>query len=458
MEALPVVLPILVIAQIMSVANANLIAVALPPLSADLGASAVQRQWIVDAYVLVFASLLVAGGVLADRYGRRRALLAGLAVFALGSLACALAPSPGALIAARVVQALGPPLVLPASLAILTANVADPVARARAVGFWGAGSGIGVALGPVIGGLLVSGLGWRWAFGFNVPVAVVLILATWRVIPDARPQPAVDRFDLVGAVLVTASLGALVFGLIEGPERGWTAGEVLGAFAVSAITLVAFVVVERRTPAPLVDLALVRRPAFAAANLAAATLMFAMLATTVYLSAFLQTFRDLTPLYTGLALLPLGAAVAVFAPLSGRLTARIRTRTLIVAGLVCATVGAVALSRIGAGDGAGDLWPALLVFGAGAGIALPAATSTAVAAAPAARVGMASAIHNAGRQVGATLGVAVLGSIVIAHASDGDAAGFADGLSLALVVAAAALLAVAAATLALVPSSSTGRG
>ena len=214
-------LAVLVVAQIMSVANANLIAVALPPLSADLGASAVQEQWIVDAYVLVFAALLVAGGVLADRYGRRRALLAGFALFGVGSLVSALAPDPGVLIAARVVQALGPPLILPASLAILTANLADPAARARAIGYWGAASGFGVAVGPLIGGAVVSGFGWRWAFGVSVIVAAALAFATRLVIPDDRPSRSGHPFDWLGALLVTGALGALVFALIEGPERGW---------------------------------------------------------------------------------------------------------------------------------------------------------------------------------------------------------------------------------------------
>src|SRR6478735_2288769 len=167
-------LAVLVVAQIMSVANANLIAVALPPLSADLGASAAQRQWIVDAYVLVFAALLVAGGVLADRYGRRRALLAGLALFAVGSVACALVSDPGVLIAARVLQALGPPLVLPASLSIVAATFSSPTARAKAIGAWGAASGFGIAIGPLLGGTIVEGLGWRWAFGLSAVAAAAL--------------------------------------------------------------------------------------------------------------------------------------------------------------------------------------------------------------------------------------------------------------------------------------------
>jgi DHA2 family methylenomycin A resistance protein-like MFS transporter len=433
-------LAVLVTAQVLSVANSNLIAVALPQLSGDLGASDVQRQWIVDAFVLVFAALLVAGGVLADRYGRRRALLVGLAAFAAGSVACALATSPAVLIAARVVQALGPPLILPASLAIVTVRFVEPAARARAIGLWGAGSGFGVAVGPLLGGVIVSALGWRWAFGLSAMAALALAAAAVALIPRDRAPAPTRRFDHLGALLVTAVLGALVFGLIEGPARGWTSGAVVLAFAAAAAAAAAFVAAERRHPAPLVDLELLRRPVFAEANLAAATLMFVLLATSVYLSEFLQTFRDSTPLEAGLALVPLGAATAVLAAISGHLTARVPARTLIVAGLLCAAAGALLLSRVGSIS----LWIALVALGAGAGIALPATTATAVAAVAATRTGMASAIHNAGRQVGATLGVAVLGSIVTAHAAAGTAGAYADGLSIALLVATTALLVTAA--------------
>ena len=445
------VLAVLVTAQVLSVANSNLIAVALPQLSSDLGASDVQRQWIVDAFVLVFAALLVAGGVLADRYGRRRALLVGLVAFAAGSLGCALATTAGLLIAARVVQALGPPLILPASLSILTMSFPDPGARARAIGMWGAGSGFGIAIGPLLGGVIVSALGWRWAFGLSAVAAVGLAAAVLTLIPRDRPPAPTRRFDHLGALLVTSVLAGLVFGLIEGPARGWNAPAVLLAFAAAAALGAVFIWAERRHPAPLVDLELIRRPVFAAANLAAATLMFVLLATSVYLSIFLQTFRDSTPLEAGLALLPLGAATALLAGVSGRLTARTSARTLIVLGLLCAAGGALLLSRVGADHGPASLWPALFALGAGAGIALPATTATAIAAVAAARTGMASAIHNAGRQIGATLGVAVLGSIVTAHAASGTAAAYADGLSIALLVATATLLATAAVAMRLVP-------
>jgi DHA2 family methylenomycin A resistance protein-like MFS transporter len=438
------VLAVLVTAQVVSVANQNLIAVALPALSRDLGASPVQELWIVDAYVLVVAALLVAGGVLGDRFGRRRALVAGLALFAAGSLVSALAADPGVLIAGRVLQGLGPPLILPASLALVTAAYEHPRERARAIGIWGGGSGLGVAIGPLLGGVIVSGLGWRWAFAINVPVAAALVAGALATIPRDAPAGERARFDVLGGLLATGAMGALVFGLIEGPERGWSSPEVLGALAAAVALAAAFVRVERRAAAPLVDLELVRHRAFMVANFAAFALMFVLLPVSVYVSAFLQTFRDLSALQAGLALLPVGLGVVIAAPISGRLTARVAPRTLIVVGVLAAAAGTALLGTAGAGATAGDLVPALALVGLGAGIALPPSTATAVGAVPLDRTGMASALHNAGRQVGATLGVAVLGSIVVAHAADGGAGAYRDGLATAMLVAAPVLVVVAA--------------
>jgi DHA2 family methylenomycin A resistance protein-like MFS transporter len=437
-----VVLAILVAAQVLAVANANLIAVALPPLSADLGASDVQQQWIVDAYVLVLAALLITGGVLGDRLGRRRTFTVGLGVFATGSLACAVAGDPGLLIAARVVQGLGPPLVLPASLALVSATFDEPRARGKAVGIWGAGSGLGIATGPLIGGLIVAGLGWRWTFAFNVPAAAALVAAALAAIPadahamdqGARPP---DPFDVRGAVLVTLTMAATVFAIIESDVR---------PVGLALVGLVTFVFVERDAAHPLVDLALVRERTFATANAGAAMAMFALLPVTVFVSSFLQRFQNLDALGAGLGLLPLGGAVAATAPLSGRLTSRVVPRWLIAGGLLTAAVGLVLLSGIGPADGAGELWPALAVTGAGIGVALPASTAVAVSAAPPDRTGMASAIHNAGRQLGATLGIAVLGAIILGRAGGVDSsAGYCDGMQTAFRIAAAALVAAAAA-------------
>ena len=417
-------LAVLVVAQVLGVANANMIAVALPPLSRDLGATGTQQQWIVDAYVLVFASLLIAGGTLADRHGRRRAFTAGLVLFAAGSLGCALAGTPGVEIAARVVQGLGPPLILPASLALVAAAYPDRAERARAIGFWGAGSGLGIALGPLLGGIIVSALSWRWVFALNTPLALALVAAAFLVLPrDAtvRRTPQGSSFHAP----LTVGMAGLVFGTIEGRDRGWTSAAVLGAFAVGALALA----VVARSPTP----AWMARRVFAGANLAGALLLFTLLGTTVYVSAYLQATRGLTPLETGLALLPLGGATALLAPVSGRLTARIEPRVLIVAGILAACAGAGLISRLG-----DALWPGLVLLGAGVGLALPAATSTAVGAAPGRETGMASAIHNASRQLGATLGVAVLGTIVLSAAS------LADGLRTAMTVAAVILAAAAA--------------
>ena len=236
-------------AQVLSVASATVVAVALPALSQDLGASGAEQQWVIDAFVLVFASLLIAGGAFADRYGRRTALLTGLAIFAAGSLWSALAPTVDWLIAGRVLQGLGPPLVLPASLAIVTTAYTDPAKRARAVGLWGAGSGAGATLGPLLGGVVVEGLDWRWVFGVNVPVCALLVLLALRNVPDDRPARSAHHFDGAAALVLTAAVALLVFGLIEGRELGWGSAAVLGAFAAAAALAWAFVRRERAHPA-----------------------------------------------------------------------------------------------------------------------------------------------------------------------------------------------------------------
>lgn len=413
---------VLIAAQVLGVANANLIAVALPSLSADLGASGTQQQWIIDAYVLVFASLLVAGGTLADRYGRRRALLAGLSVFALGSAACALAADPGQLIAARVVQGLGPPLILPASLAILTASYTDPRQRGRAIGYWGAGSGLGLAVGPLLGGVLVGAFSWEAAFAFNVPAAAALSVAVLALVPGERPAPARVRFDAGGALLITLAMAALVFGIIEGRDRGWTSAPVVGGFAAAVVLALSFVRAERRHPAPLVDLELARHRRFVIANGGGAAMMFALLGATVYVAIDLQA-AGRTPFETGLQLLPLGIATSATAAVAGR---QGRRGLMMVGGLACAACGALALAKLEA------VWPGLSLLGIGAGVALPSMTATAVGAVPSERAGMASAIHNASRQLGGTLGVAVLGTIVLSPGG---------GLAAAMVTT-AALLAV----------------
>jgi DHA2 family methylenomycin A resistance protein-like MFS transporter len=441
-------------AQVVNVASTTIVAVALPDLGAELGASPTELQWVVDAFVLVFASLLIAGGVAGDRYGRRRALLTGLVVFAVGSLWCAVAPSIEWLLAGRVVQALGPPLTLPASLAIVTATFTEPRARARAIGVWGAGSGVGLAIGPLLGGVLVDGLGWRWVFGINVPVCAVLVALALAGVPRDRPGRPGDRFDAAAAALLTAAVALLVYALIEGRELGWGSAPVLGAFAGSALLGGAFVRRELRHPAPLVDIRLLGERAFFAANLGGATLYGALTATAVYVSVFLQQVQGRSALTAGLWLLPVGVLTAACAPVAGRMMARAGARPPILAGLGAACLAFVALLRLDPGTSFPDVWWAFALLGVGTGLALPPMTATAVGAVRAQQAGMASAIHNASRQIGQTFAVAILGTILFARAGDAAdqrrptaaaAADWAAGLHLALVVAGAALACVAVA-------------
>lgn len=427
---------------------------ALPSLGRDLHASGTDLQWVVDTYILVVASLLVAGGVIGDRRGRRLTFLVGLTLFAAGSLGCALAPSVPWLLAARVVQALGPVLVLPASLAIVSAIFPDPAARAKAIGFWGAGSGLGVAGGPTVGGVVVDTLGWRGVFALNVPLALALVVLGLRSVPHLRPSEAPTRFDFGGALTLTTGVAAVAYAIIEGRVTGWGSAQVGLASLVAVTALTAFVLVERRHRAPLVDLALLGRRPFLAANLGAAALSFAMFGMTIFVSAFFQQIQDRSPTEAGFCLLPFGLGIVVIAPVSGRITAAVGARGPMVGGLVVASVAMLTLLSIGPDTSVASFGWRLGLLGVSIGLALPSMTVTAVTSVNVARAGMAAAIHNAGRQLGQTLGVAVVGAIVLAGtgaAADGgellagaEAVAWVDGLHRAIIVC-AVLLAVAAA-------------
>ncbi|UTI65129.1 MFS transporter [Paraconexibacter antarcticus] len=457
-----VVLLVVTLAQILATATALVVAVAVPPLGRDFHASATALQWVIDVYVLVVASLLVAGGAAGDRLGRKDAFLTGLGCFALGSLACALAPSIGLLLAGRVLQALGPVLVLPASLAIVSDVFPDPRERARAIGLWGAGSGIGLASGPTFGGAIVDAVGWRGVFAVNLPICAVLALLGWRTIPRRRLAPPSHRFDAAGAALLTAGVAALAFLIIEGRRRGWTSAVIVAAGVVAAGALAAFVAQERRHPAPMVDPTLLRTRAFVVANVSGAVVFFTFTGVIVFMAAFLQQVRGETPGATGLYLLPFGASVALCAPVAGRLTGRLGPRLPILSGLTLACAATVLLrARLDVSLAAGDLWWTFALLGAGVGLSLPPMTVTAVTAVDLARTGMASAVHNASRQLGQTLGVAVIGAIVLGRAgraADGgrrlrgaDAVAWTAGLHAALVVCAVLLGLALAGVAALVP-------
>jgi DHA2 family methylenomycin A resistance protein-like MFS transporter len=453
---------VVTLAQFMAVMSTSVVSVALPTIGRSLHASSTSLEWIVDAYVIVFASLLVAGGVLSDRRGRKGMFIAGVSVFGLGSLMAGLAPSVGWLLAGRVVMGLGPAVVTPTSLAIISSTFDDPRERAAAIGVWSSGSGLALALGPAVGGLLVDAIGWRSVFLLNVPVALAVIGLGVRFIPVIPRSVGLARFDWAGAVLTTAGVALLTFGIIEGPRRGWGSGLILGAFAVGVFALAAFVLWERHHPSPLIDVSLFARAPFTVANLAGLAVFFAFIGGIVYLSAYFQQVQGRSALGAGLAVLPVGLGFFVGAPLSGRLVGRLGPRLPMVLGLVLCGAGMFALLRLEPESSIGSVWWELAAVGLGGGLSLTPMTATAMAAVRAERAGMASAIHNSMRQVGQALGVAVLGSLVYAGVRGGQAGGgrlhgaaaasFIDGLHRAVSVSGGCLLVAAALAVALIPA------
>jgi DHA2 family methylenomycin A resistance protein-like MFS transporter len=446
----------------LAVLSTTVVSVALPTMGRDLRASPADLEWIVDAYVIVYASLLVAGGAAGDRYGRKGLFLLGTAIFGLGSLASGLAPGVGVLLAARVLQGIGPALLVPGSLTILRATFTDERQRAVAIGVWSTASGLALALGPPIGGLLVDGLGWRWVFLINVPLAGLVAAAAARFVPR---QPAgagasgATGFDWPGAALVTFALAALAFATIEGQARGWGAPVVAAAFAAGAAGLAAFVAAERRRSGPLIDVALFRRPAFTAAGIAAAGVFFAFVGLIVYLSAFFQQVQGHSAVRAGLDVAAVGVSYALAATWSGRLTGRVGERWPLIAGLVVAGAATLGLLRLEPGTPLSAIWWNLALLGGGIGLCGTPISAIAMSAVDVPRAGMASAVVNSLRQAGQVFGVAVLGALVYARLPGGaggaalgpaQALAFTAGLHVALWVCGLVLLAVAALVAALV--------
>jgi DHA2 family methylenomycin A resistance protein-like MFS transporter len=453
----------------LAVLSTTVVSVALPTIGRDLHASATDLEWTVDAYVLVYASLLVAGGVAGDRRGRKGTFVVGVALFGLGSLAAGLAPSTGLLLAGRVLQGTGPALLIPGSLAIIRATFTDDRQRSFAVGLWSTGSGVAMAVGPALGGAIVGALGWRWVFLLNVPLTAALAILAAVVVPRLPHATVFERtgpgrFDWAGTVLSTAGVGLLAFAVIDGQDRGWAAPEVLAAFAAGAAILVAFVLTERRREQPLIDVSLFGRPGFAAANLAALVVFFAFVGAIVYFSAYFQEVQGRSPAAAGLAVCAIGVAYALAATWSGRLVGRFGERWPLLAGLVLGGLATLALLRLGPGTGLGAIWWNFALLGAGIGLCGTPMTTLALAAVDVSRAGMASAVLNTFRQLGQVFGVAVLGALVYAQLPGGSGAGpldaagrelFVAGLHHALLLAGLALLVTAAVIAPVLPRART---
>jgi EmrB/QacA subfamily drug resistance transporter len=367
-------------------------------------------QWTIDAYTLVLASLLMLSGSTADRIGRRLVFQLGLSVFSLGSLLCALAPSLGFLVGARMVQAIGGSMLNPVALSIIRNVFEDPRERAQAIGVWGAVFGLSMSLGPTLGGVLVDSVGWRAVFLVNLPVGVLALVLTAIVVPESRAARA-RRADPIGQMLVIVGLAALTYAIIQSPSDGWLSAQTLGLFAVSLVAFVALVLYELRRREPLIEVRFFASAPFSGAS-AIAIVAFASVGGFLFLNTlYLQTVRGLSPLDAGLCVVPLGLATLVAAPLSGRLTGSRGPRLSLVVGSLGLIVGAAILTQLTTTTPFALLLFSYAVFGMGNGMVNPPITNTAVSGMPPAQAGVAAAIASTSRQVGTTLGVALLGSL-----------------------------------------------
>ena len=389
--------------------------VALPSIGRELDAGISELQWTVGSYTVVLASLLMFSGSTADRFGRRRTFVAGLSVFTLASLLCSLAPSVELLVAFRVLQAVGASMMNPVAMSIITNTFTDPRERAQAVGIWGAVFGISMALGPIVGGALVSSVGWRSIFLLNLPIGVAAILLTLRFIPESKaPRPR--RFDPVGQVLVVVLLSTVTYGIIEAPSQGWASPGIVAVFTASALALVGLLRYEPRRADPLVDLRFFRSLPFSS-SIAISVAAFAAFGGFLFLNTlYLQEARGLSPVHAGLATVPLAVMTVLASPLSGRLVGRRGPRLpLLIAG-VCLVTASAMLTGLDAQTPFGWLIAAYVIFGLGFGFVNAPITNAAVSGMPRAQAGVASAIATTSRQFGQTLGVALVGAIVSSHA------------------------------------------
>jgi EmrB/QacA subfamily drug resistance transporter len=393
----------------------TIVNVALPSIGRELHTTVTGLQWTVDAYTLVLASLLMLSGSMADRLGRRRVFETGLALFALASLLCSVAPSLEWLIAFRMLQAVGGSMLNPVAMSIIRNVFTDARERAQAIGMWGATVGISLALGPVVGGALVQSVGWRSIFWINVPVGILALVLAMRFVPESRaPRPR--RLDPVGQAFVIVLLASLTYAIIEGPSAGWTSGQTLGLFALAAATLAALFAYERRRIEPLLDMRFFRSVPFSSAS-AIAVLAFSALGAFLFLNTlYLQEVRGLSALSAGLYTLPIAAMTLIFAPFSGNLVGRRGPRAGLIAGGLGIMLGGALMTGVTTSTSLASLLPAYFVFGIGFGMVNPPITNTAVLGMPPAQAGVAAAVASTSRQVGQTLGVAVAGALAVAGA------------------------------------------
>ncbi len=403
------ILLVLCLSLLIVVIDNTILNTALPTLARVLHAGTSSLQWITDAYTLCFAALLIPAGALGDRFGRRRSLIAGLAVFALGSAAAAFASGTGELIGARVVMGLGATFVMPATLSILNA-VFPPKERAQAIAAWSAVAGAAVVIGPTLGGLLLSHFWWGSVFLINLPLAAAALAGVVLTVPETA-DPGHGRFDIPGVVLVAGALFAIVDAIIEAPGRGWTGPVTLGLGGAGVAALAAFVWWELRTSDPLIDLRVFTSRAFSAAAGAVTVIFFALFGSLFLLTQFLQLVQGYSPLAAGVRALPFALAMAAASPVSPLLAERFGTRVIMPAGMALMGLGLADLSTAGVHTAYPLIAVAVAIMGAGMGLVMAPASNTIMTTVPAHQAGAGSAINDTIREVGGALGVAVVGSL-----------------------------------------------
>jgi EmrB/QacA subfamily drug resistance transporter len=451
------------LATFMTYLDNNVVNVAIPAVQRDLHLTTSGLEWVVSGYILVFASLLLAGGRLADVWGRKRVFLTGLAIFTASSLAAGLATSAGQLIAARAVQGLGAALLTPTTLAIISATFEAGRRRALAIGIWSAVGALALAVGPLIGGALTEYLSWEWIFFVNVPVGVITMVLGARVIDESRDAGAPRRIDLPGVATSTLALFALTYALIEGHDKGWTSPLILGSFAAAAVLGVLFVRLENASAAPMVALRLFRERVFTGGLIALSLWAFGLFGIYFFTSLYLQGVLGFSATKAGAAFVPMALLMAVGAIVSERVSHRWGAHRVVSIALVAMGLGIASVSLLGADASFASLMPAFALIGISGGFTVP-LTATVIDAMPTAEAGVASGVFNASREVAGLLGITVIGAVLTARQSSmlGDGSSpldaFLGGYRAGLLVAAAlVVLGGAAAYLGLRRAATSGR-
>jgi DHA2 family methylenomycin A resistance protein-like MFS transporter len=442
-----VVLIVMCVGYFLVLLDVTIVNVALPSIGSDLGASVSGLQWVVDGYAIALASLMLAGGTVGDLHGHKRVVLAGLATFGVASVGCFLAPGTGLLVAFRVVQGVGAALLLPGTLAVITNAFPTRGERARAIGIWAGLGSVALAAGPLLGGALVQGVGWRAVFAINVPIVAVAFAVALRVVHEST-DPHGRRLDVAGVVLGGLTLATVTFAFIQAGHGGIDVAVVVAA-ALTLALAAGFLSVERSRSEPMLPLALFRRRDFSTANAVAGAMNLGTLGLLFVLTLYLQRVQGRSALESGLAVIPLFAPLSLLAPFAGRLVAKIGSRLPMAGGLLIAAVGIALLARVEPHSGFAALLPGLLLWGIGLGVLTPAVVAAAVGAVPADRAGLGSAVNNTARQAGGAIGIAAFGAL----AGKPGAPGFVGGLHAVALITVALYCAAAVASMAAIPRS-----